>query len=161
MSEKARRKRLMRLRGEKRDKDDKLPGSADYMIPMMRLDAITDQLQTNDPGISLIADHDQFMGRFEMSEENIDAAGEGLDAMNNMIGFDVRVTKDFAAAGAWLQRNQNYGHEGDRSEAELPPSQGAVPGEELESGEIPSRARDHETLEEEGRTPAETPDDQS
>jgi len=158
MSKKARLKRALRLKGEKRIKEEKPAGMADHMIPGIQLDMLTDRLNMHDPGLSLIADSDQWLGRFEMSDENLDAAGDGLDLMQHRIRKPLVFKKDYASAGAWLQGIDNYGRNKDHCEAELPRNPDTVPGDELGSGEVQSRAGDHETLEEEGITPAETPD---
>lgn len=160
MSEKARRKRLMRLRGEKRAELDKPAGMAGYMIPGIDLDALTEQLVMQDPGGSLIDEDDPFMGRFEMSDDNIENAGDGLEQMRRIARRPPTPKPDYAAAGEWLRGFDNYGRERDRGEAEPPHNPGTGVGDELEGGEVQSGTGNHKTLAEEGSTAAETPDDQ-
>lgn len=163
MSKKSREKRRMRLRGEKRVEPDKPAGMAGYMIPGIRMDMLADRLREYDPEMELIDidDSDPWLGRFEMSEENLDSAGDGIGLMQRLIKPDAVWKEDYATAGKWLQLVNDYGRKTDRCEAELPRNKGAVPGDELEPREVQSRAGDYEAMEKEGSTPAETPDDQS
>ena len=85
MSEKSRRKRAMRLRGEKRVKDDKLKGLPPGAMPIFHLDdLVIRNVGGRDPA-SLIADNDPWLGRMGLSDENIENAGSGLQNMEETI----------------------------------------------------------------------------
>ena len=75
----------MRLRGEKRVKDDKLKGLSPGTMPIFHLDdLVTRNFGIRDP-VSLIAENDPWWGRMGLSEENIENAGSGLQNMEETI----------------------------------------------------------------------------
>ena len=132
MSEKARRKRLMRLRGEKRVKKDKSKGLPPGVTPLFRIPGMyTNYYAGRDP-TSLIAENDKWLGRWALSDENLETAGAGLQMIKEVTD----------------------GREPDRDETKPARSPDPIAGDELEEREVQSRAGDNTALDKEGTAPS-------
>ncbi len=156
MSEKARRKRLMRLRGEKRVKKDKLKGLPPGVTPLFR----PAELFTN-----------AYASRGEKRVKKEKLKGLSSD-ITPIFRFAEAAANRFkyrdpmsiiAEHDRWSQRLEESkdGSEPDRAEAEPARNEDTIAGVELEEGEVQSRAGDNAPLAEEGTTQGEPADDQS
>ena len=122
----------MRLRGEKRVKKDKLKGLPPGVTPLFRPPELYMNPYAGRDPTSLIAEHAPQLKRMELSDENIAAAGAGLQIMKEVAD----------------------GRETDRYEAEPARSEDTITGVELEEREVQSREGDNASLDEEGTDPS-------
>ena len=137
MSEKARKKRAMRIRGEKRVKTMKPKGLSPHATPMLTFtDSAFDTLTDRYPAFPL-EEHDPWLGRMGLSEENIENAGAGLQYMDEVI----------------------HGPRTHQYEDQYAGDEDTGTGDELETREVQGRAGDNETVGEEGTDPSEPADD--